>query len=899
MAAGLVLGSCQDNKLDPLSGDFLPAPTVVKFTNLDKAENGKDADGRWIFNLDLSDDAGTKLHAVLVGNKYFLSSNTYSEAPEATAKNGNFIAGKTTVNGKGVRQGSITVKEARPDYTVSAVLFLEDGTPYKVEWQGQMNFEEPAVLEPEYTYEDTVAQDCTLEDGSTPVTDVESHTLVLKDLNGEFAAQIKLIRSVGTTDLSGTYTVKEYAHEDLTAGNGFDLGVYYGLDPGAFVIGSYYVQDGAVTIIEPGATISVSAMGDGVYSISGNGFDFLTAPAGFVPGGGEVLSITDEQGGAVDETFATVEGVTTHNLTLKDSQGTEKAWFQLVLTEGSSDFEGEYVCKEYAHEDHTFGNGYDLSSWGMGLGGTRYIFDGETVLVQPGETLTVTKVGEDTYKFVGSTGYEFTGKFEASNPGPGPGPDPGTGDEVTLTEFLSLTDYSGYGMNMVGIELGTKGFYYTAPDWVSTWTASYPVDGQFIKLELYSEGGVIAPGTYVPSAANGTVNAGEFNLGADNGWGGFNGTSWFTVASGAASGVAVTDGTVTVSEAGGTYTIVIETSAVKAKYVGTLGGEPGDSAVELSQFLSLTSYVDYGANLVGMNLASAGLAYTPADWAAGIYADSYAGSGNVLKLELYSTDGTVAPGTYKACATGGTVGEGEFGIGYDGMWGASGTTWYTVTDGTIDKGVYVTDGTVTVSENGGVYTIELKSSAVNAKYVGKLSAGGATTASISIDGNFDDWADVPSAEASDAFTAFKVFNDADNFYFYVETDPGSRLWSGGGYLYLYFNFKNDLTQGEYGGSTGMHDNKYDAFIFMYLFGGSADAPKIEDNPNGGEAKGLALDNIVIAGNQPATASDIVKMEIVIPRANFTTQVNAGDVIEVDAYRSKDGGNVYFPGYIVK
>ncbi|MBO4565822.1 MAG: hypothetical protein J5695_01200, partial [Bacteroidales bacterium] len=94
-------------------------------------------------------------------------------------------------------------------------------------------------------------------------------------------------------------------------------------------------------------------------------------------------------------------------------------------------------------------------------------------------------------------------------------------------------------------------------------------------------------------------------------------------------------------------------------------------------------------------------------------------------------------------------------------------------------------------------------------------------------------------------------------------------------------------------------NKYDAFIFMYLFGGSADAPKIEDNPNGGEAKGLALDNIVIAGNQPATASDIVKMEIVIPRANFTTQVNAGDVIEVDAYRSKDGGNVYFPGYVVK
>ena len=176
-------------------------------------------------------------------------------------------------------------------------------------------------------------------------------------------------------------------------------------------------------------------------------------------------------------------------------------------------------------------------------------------------------------------------------------------------------------------------------------------------------------------------------------------------------------------------------------------------------------------------------------------------------------------------------------------------------------------------------------------------AGGAV--SITIDGNFDDWADVPSAEASDSFIAFKVFNDADNFYFYVESDPGSRLWSGGAYLYLYFNYKNDLTQGEYSGTTGMGDHKYDAYLFMYLFGGSADAPKILDNPNGGDGKGMSLDNIVIAGNQPATSSDIVKMEIVIPRANFATQVNAGDVIEVDSYRSKDGGNVYFPSYVVK
>jgi len=181
----------------------------------------------------------------------------------------------------------------------------------------------------------------------------------------------------------------------------------------------------------------------------------------------------------------------------------------------------------------------------------------------------------------------------------------------------------------------------------------------------------------------------------------------------------------------------------------------------------------------------------------------------------------------------------------------------------------------------------------------KIEEVGAAPVSIAIDGDFSEWAGVPSAPESDSFKAFKVWNDADNFYFYVETDPGSRLWSGGAYLYLYFDFDNDLTTGAYSGSTGMGSNKYEAFVFMYLFGGTADAPEIMDNPNGGEAKGMTLDNIVIAGNNPATKSDLVIMEIKVPRANFTDQVTSGTVIGVNAYRSKDGGNVNFPGYVVK
>ena len=171
---------------------------------------------------------------------------------------------------------------------------------------------------------------------------------------------------------------------------------------------------------------------------------------------------------------------------------------------------------------------------------------------------------------------------------------------------------------------------------------------------------------------------------------------------------------------------------------------------------------------------------------------------------------------------------------------------------------------------------------------------------IKIDGNFDDWADIEGiSDPSVSYESFKVTNDARNFYFYVETNPGSRLWSGGAYLYLYFDFDNDLTTGGYSGKTGMNGNLFEAYLFMYLFKGTADAPEVATDPNGGEGEGMVLDNIVIAGNTPATSSDIVKMEIVIPRDNFIDDVKAGDVIGVGSYRSKDGGTIHLAGYTVK
>ena len=103
----------------------------------------------------------------------------------------------------------------------------------------------------------------------------------------------------------------------------------------------------------------------------------------------------------------------------------------------------------------------------------------------------------------------------------------------------------------------------------------------------------------------------------------------------------------------------------------------------------------------------------------------YSGSGYYLAIDIYSADGTLSPGEYKASAAGGAVGEGEFGIGFDTeMWGMQffnwGTCWWTVEDG-VTSAEKVLDGTINVSVDGDVYTIALVSSTVNARFIGKLT----------------------------------------------------------------------------------------------------------------------------------------------------------------------------------
>ena len=246
-------------------------------------------------------------------------------------------------------------------------------------------------------------------------------------------------------------------------------------------------------------------------------------------------------------------------------------------------------------------------------------------------------------------------------------------------------------------------------------------DGKVLMLALESEDGKLYPGTY--SVIPGDFWTYEYAPGMLFPGGG--GTHWFDVK---ADGYEVTNlkaGEVIVTKTGSTYNVEYkdEESEIWVAYTGPI--EALD--YEVIEYTPLTQVVEVapGEGVVTLRLATEGIEATYSEM---MYSYTYSGTGNYVFLELYSADGTVAPGSYKACSIPGWVQEGEFGVGFQynyeyapGMfWPVDmGSTWFTL-DGEESK-TYITDGLVTVSYEGDVCTITLESSAANAKFVGKLA----------------------------------------------------------------------------------------------------------------------------------------------------------------------------------
>lgn len=402
-----------------------------------------------------------------------------------------------------------------------------------------------------------------------------------------------------------------------------------------------------------------------------------------------------------------------------------------------------------------FGIGYDTEMWGMQFynWGTCW-WDVNNGVVSINQkvlegTVTVTwKNNKWNIELVSGEGKSmlwttFSGAIEAvTDPAMLGGGSVDDTEYVELVNLISATSNVANGTPSLTINMAEDGISSTTDaNWQTVWEG----EGHYLALDIYSEDGKLYTGTYNANTVGGTINAGEFGIGWDPGdlWGigmVFEnwGTCWWAVADGAAVAEGkVTDGTVQVLVEGTNLVIKLKSTLVNAKFtypaadfpieVVNLGGgdEPEFEGTELSVLLSATSNVTSGTNSVTINMAEEGISSTTdANWQT-----VWEGEGHYLALDVYSADGKLAPGTYTACATGGTIAEGEFGIGWDpgDLWGIGmvfenwGTCWWNVSGGAATAEAKVLDGTLTVAVDGETYTITLESSAVNARYVGALT----------------------------------------------------------------------------------------------------------------------------------------------------------------------------------
>ena len=406
-----------------------------------------------------------------------------------------------------------------------------------------------------------------------------------------------------------------------------------------------------------------------------------------------------------------------------------------------------------------FGIGWDPGDlWGVGMvfenWGTCWwnVDNGAVSLGQKvlEGTVTVTRKGSKwVIELVSGEGKgmlwtKFEGAIDAvTDPALGGGGNVDDTDYVELTTLLSATSNVASGTKSLTINMAEDGISSTTDP--TTWATVWEGEGHYLAMDIYSEDGKLYTGTYNACATGGAINAGEFGIGWDPGdlWGigmVFEnwGTCWWNVAGGAAVAEAkVLDGTVNVAVEGDNLVIKLKSSVVNAKFtcavadfpieVVNLGGgeEPEFEGTELSVLLSATSNVASGTNSVTINLAEEGIsATTDANWNT-----VWEGEGHYLALDVYSADGKLAAGTYTACAAGGQIAEGEFGIGWDpgDLWGIGmvfenwGTCWWSVSGGAAVAEAKVLDGTLTVEVDGETYTITLESSVVNARYVGPMT----------------------------------------------------------------------------------------------------------------------------------------------------------------------------------
>ncbi len=596
-ASFLALSSCVENAIEPMTGKY-EKPVVYEMNTL-ASQSVEKGDKNRTFTVELSGD-NASMTLKMVSDKYFLADGSYTPAPADQAKKNTYIVGNggTTFNSIPVETGSIKVAQGEGTYTFAGILWLADESVIEIKSTVALVYEadpEPVKLTTLLSATSNVASgtnSLTINlgtDGISSTTDPTTWQTVWTGTGNYLALDI--------------YSEDGYLHEGTytacATGGAINPGEFgIGWDPGdLWGIGMVFenwgtcwwdVANGAATINQKvlEGTVTVTRKGSKwvIELVSGEGksmlwtkfegaIEALTPSDSATPA--PEYTLTDKVEAVYDASYAVVAGVEKHLVTL--TKGEEVAAIFELLTAENGVIEGTYECQEYASAAGLMGNGYSFPDWNV-EGGSRYWVNGEMVLINPGETLEVAKLADGLYSFTGSTGYEFVA---ATADYVGGGDEP----ESDYTEFSKLliyqpnqetdANYQPTGRyTSLTLKMGTEGMYTEVVNNGYYDETKIKGNGQVLSIDFYTADGTLAAGTYEACAEGGVVGEGEFGIGYDvEMWG--TQMVWGTCVTPYENDVEgviqkITDGTITVEVSGDVYTITLESSAVNARYIGTL-----------------------------------------------------------------------------------------------------------------------------------------------------------------------------------------------------------------------------------------------------------------------------------------------------------------------------------------
>jgi hypothetical protein len=373
-----------------------------------------------------------------------------------------------------------------------------------------------------------------------------------------------------------------------------------------------------------------------------------------------------------------------------------------------------------------------------GADGTTLTLNGEKHLVTAG-TINLNAV-DGTYTLKGIVKLNNGENYSISWTGSGLAWE-GLPQLKTLNTVLSAQSNLASGQNSITLNLSDGNF--TSEMDMTTYQTVYKGSGNYLAIDLYSEDGYLAAGTYKPSAQGGAINKGEYGIGWDPGdiygigmvfenWG----TCWWTVnetATPQTSAEKILTGDITVALNGTVYTITVDNGDLYAQFVGeipqvTKPAAPADpweisgSVVFQHEGVSYTMTDDTANNQTSGGAALEGVSLY---W---IQINDAAGN-LVAELDLVTKQGaTSLAGEYKVTSYPDEVGEAGNGFYID--LGAMGWGEGVMSGGTIlygpDGTAYVIDADksqIKVTENKGQTIIIVKGTTNGATIAGKYVIG--------------------------------------------------------------------------------------------------------------------------------------------------------------------------------